>query len=136
VSGASPNGHERSILIVEDDLDVREALTQVLEFEGYAVVGATNGQEALDHLRAGNVPSLILLDLMMPVMDGLQFRSVQMDDPSLAAIPVIVISADGKVDQKVASLGVAGYMKKPLDVDSLLAMIARFGPPAVEASSG
>ena len=127
---ASANGHERSILIVEDDLDVREALTQVLEFEGYAVAGVTNGQEALDRLRAGEHPSLILLDLMMPVMDGLQFRAAQMRDPSLAHIPVIVISADGKVDQKVASLGVAGYMKKPLDVDSLLALIARVGAPA------
>ena len=130
MSGASANGHERSILIVEDDLDVREALTQVLEFEGYVVAGATNGQEALDRLRAGEHPSLILLDLMMPVMDGLQFRAAQMGDPSLAHIPVIVISADGKVDQKVASLGVAGYMKKPLDVDSLLALIARVGAPA------
>ena len=129
--GASANGHERSILIVEDDLDVREALTQVLEFEGYSVDGATNGQEALDRLRAGNLPSLILLDLMMPVMDGLQFRAAQMRDPSLAGIPVIVISADGKVDQKVASLGVAGYMKKPLDVDSLLELIARVGAPVV-----
>ena len=129
--GASANGHERSILIVEDDLDVREALTQVLEFEGYSVVGATNGQEALDRLRAGEQPSLILLDLMMPVMDGLQFRAAQVRDPSLAHIPVIVISADGKVDQKVAALGVAGYMKKPLDVDSLLAMIARVRSPAV-----
>ena len=127
---ASANGHGRSILIVEDDLDVREALTQVLEFEGYAVAGVTNGQEALDRLRAGEHPSLILLDLMMPVMDGLQFRAEQMGDPSLAHIPVIVISADGKVDQKVASLGVAGYMKKPLDVDSLLALIARVGAPA------
>ena len=130
MSGASANGHDRRILIVEDDLDVREALTQVLEFEGYYVVGATNGQEALDQLRAGAHPSLILLDLMMPVMDGLQFRAAQMRDPSLAQIPVIVISADGKVEQKVASLGVAGYMKKPLDVDSLLALIARVGAPA------
>jgi CheY-like chemotaxis protein len=131
VPGAAPNGHERSILIVEDDLDVREALTQVLEFEGYSVVGATNGREALDRLRAGALPSLILLDLMMPVMDGLQFRAAQMRDPSLAHIPVVVISADGKVDQKVASLGVAGYMKKPLDVDSLLALIARVGAISV-----
>jgi CheY-like chemotaxis protein len=131
VPGAPANGHDRRILIVEDDLDVREALTQVLEFEGYSVVGATNGQEALDRLRAGDHPSLILLDLMMPVMDGLQFRAAQLRDPSLARIPVIVISADGKVDQKVASLGVAGYMKKPLDVDSLLELIARVGTPAV-----
>ena len=119
---------ERSILIVEDDLDVRDALTQVLEFEGYSVVGATNGQEAIDRLREGNLPSLILLDLMMPVMDGLQFRAAQMSDPSIADIPVIVISADGKVDQKAAALGVAAYMKKPLDVDSLLDLIARLGP--------
>jgi CheY-like chemotaxis protein len=129
VAEVPSNGRERRILIVEDDLDVRDALTQVLEFEGYAVVGATNGQEAIDRLREGNLPSLILLDLMMPVMDGPQFRAAQMSDPSIADIPVIVISADGKVEQKAASLGVAAYMKKPLDVDSLLDLIARLGPP-------
>jgi CheY-like chemotaxis protein len=116
----------KSIMIVEDDYDVRDALVQVLEYEGYRVASAANGQEAIDRLRDGLSPGLILLDLMMPVMDGRQFRARQMEDPSLAAIPVIIISADGRVDQKAAAMGVAAFLKKPIEVDSLLDLIARY----------
>jgi CheY-like chemotaxis protein len=126
----------KSIMIVEDDYDVRDALVQVLEYEGYQVASAANGQEAIDRLRDGASPSLILLDLMMPVMDGRQFRARQMEDPSLAAIPVIIISADGRVDQKAAAMGVAAYLKKPIEVDNLLDLIARYcgaAPAAVSA---
>ena len=117
-----------TVFIIEDDLDTREMLGRFLELEGYQVESAENGKLALERLGSGVHACVILLDLMMPVMDGLQFRAVQMRDPSLADIPVIVISADGKVHQTAASLGVAAYMKKPLDVDGLLDLIARLGP--------
>jgi CheY-like chemotaxis protein len=76
---------QRTIMIVEDDVDIADLVATTLEDDGYAVLVATNGQEALDKLRAaGTRPSLILLDLMMPVMDGWQFRKAQTADPALA----------------------------------------------------
>jgi CheY-like chemotaxis protein len=115
----------RNVLIVEDDPDVRDALTQVLEFEGYGVTGVCNGVEAIESMRSGASPHVILLDLMMPVMDGMQFRSEQLRDPQLANIPVVIISADRKAEQKAESMGVAAYLKKPLEVDNLLDLVAR-----------
>src|ERR1043166_6147962 len=88
------------ILVVEDDPDVREALVLLLEREGYAVTSVNNGQEALEQLRA--TPSaLILLDLMLPVMDGFEFRVHQLQDPALARVPVIVLSGGGDLTRKI-----------------------------------
>ena len=85
-----------AILIVDDDNDVRSALSELLEEEGFSVKGAPNGREALALLRGGTVhPAVILLDLMMPGMDGWDFRSEQMRDPQLAAVPVVIVSASG-----------------------------------------
>jgi CheY-like chemotaxis protein len=111
------------ILIVEDDFDIREALTQILEEEGYPVRGAANGKEALEVASSGPTPSLILLDLMMPVMNGWQFRVEQMQNPRLASVPVLVISADPHVQPKAATLGVAGLLKKPVSLDELLTAV-------------
>jgi CheY-like chemotaxis protein len=116
----------KRVLLVEDDRDVREALMQVLEFEGYDVASAENGLEAMERLRGHAPPSVILLDLMMPVMDGRQFRAAQLQDPALAGIPVIVISADGQVEQKIAGLGIAAYLRKPIEVEDLLELIGRY----------
>jgi CheY-like chemotaxis protein len=117
------------ILIVEDDDDIREALTQILELEGYVVREAVNGREALDICAEDPPPHLILLDLMMPVMDGWQFRSEQMKDPRLAKIPVVVISADAGVHEKVASLGAASVLPKPISLDRLLKAVETICPP-------
>jgi CheY-like chemotaxis protein len=116
---------EHHILVVEDDVTTRDALTLVLESEGYRVAAAANGQEALDHLRKAGRPCIILLDLMMPVKDGWQFRTEQGRDPALSTIPVIVCSADGNVGQKAASLGAAGYLQKPVDFELLLQVVQR-----------
>ena len=116
----------KRVLLVEDDRDVREALMQVLEFEGYEVASAENGLEAMERLRQHALPSVILLDLMMPVMDGRQFRVAQLQDPAVAGIPVIVISADGQVEQKIAGLGIAAYLRKPIEVEDLLELIGRY----------
>jgi CheY-like chemotaxis protein len=115
----------KTILVVEDDTATRDALAMILSAQGFTVVGAANGQEALSVLRGESQPDLILLDLMMPIMDGWQFRREQARDPGLFAIPVVVLSADGNVQQKAASLRAADYLQKPVDVDSLLEVIQR-----------
>ena len=115
---------KKLVLVVDDDADIRRILREVLEDEGYAVATAGDGREALDQLRALPAPpSLILLDLMMPVMDGWQFRDVQAKDAALGGIPVIVLSADAAVQTKASSLGVAGHLKKPVQLEALLQAI-------------
>ncbi|HEY7157729.1 MAG TPA: response regulator [Gemmataceae bacterium] len=106
----------RSILIVEDDETMRRAMQMVLEWEGYSVACAANGQEALDVLRSGPRPALILLDVMMPVLDGQQFRQEQLRDPSLAAIPVIVVSAVSFAQ----AVNADHHIRKPFEVQELL----------------
>lgn len=115
----------RRILLVEDDFSIRETIAEVLEDEGFRVTCAANGAEALARLAAGDAPALILLDLMMPVMDGSEFRRLQRDDPRLADIPVVVLSAGHAADQRAASLGADGFLQKPFEVDSLLETVTR-----------
>ncbi len=115
----------KTILVVEDDGATRESLGLILGAQGYGVLGAANGQEALGLLRSGPHPNLILLDLMMPVMDGWQFRREQERDAALAAIPVVVLSADGSVRQKAAALHATDYLQKPVEVESLLETIQK-----------
>jgi CheY-like chemotaxis protein len=114
----------RRILVVEDDDALREALAVFLETEGFPPVEASNGAEALRCLRATGAFCLILLDLYMPVMDGWAFRAEQLRDPDLAAIPVIVISADGSVDRNAADLGAVAALRKPVDLDRLRSYVA------------
>jgi len=113
---------QRPVLIVEDDEDVRESLSQILEDEGIATVAAKNGKEALDMLHDERVsPSLILLDLMMPVMDGWEFRKRMDADVSIVP-PVIVMSARPR-DDSVRSVA---WLQKPLHVDVLLSAIQKY----------
>ncbi len=114
-----PVPHAYSLLIVEDDPDIRASLQMFLAGEGYSAEGVANGQEALDYLRAAtNLPALILLDLKMPVMDGWQFLRERAADPAVADIPVVVVTANKAADP--ADLGVADVLLKPVDVDTLL----------------
>jgi two-component system response regulator MprA len=102
-------------------------MSDTLEAEGYRVVLARDGLDALATLRAGSQhPNLILLDLMMPNMDGWGFRAAQQQDPALAQIPVVIVSADSRVTQKAAELGVAGSLAKPVRVAELVAVIEKF----------
>ena len=114
---------DTNVLLVEDDLDVAEAILDVLMDEGYQVAHATNGREALELLKSAPKPSLILLDLMMPDMDGCQFREAQLRDPRLANIPVVVLSADRRVAEKAHELGVLGFVAKPLGPDQLVSIV-------------
>jgi CheY-like chemotaxis protein len=115
-----------SVLVVDDDADIRKMLAEILELEGYEAIPAANGREALGRLRAGVRPSLILLDLMMPGMNGWQFRSEQVKDPDLASIPVVVLTGDGQADRKATDVGAVSYLRKPLDVEALLGLIERY----------
>ena len=116
-----------NILIVEDDEAIRESLIELLETEGYCVKAAENGQVALDYLiTSQHHPNLILLDLMMPVMNGWEFRVEQEKDPALAAVPVVVISGDGHVDEKKSQLRAADYLVKPVDFEVLLATVQKY----------
>ncbi len=115
----------KRILIVEDDLDVAESVAEVLETAGYCTAIACNGREALDHLRKNNHPDLILLDMMMPVMDGWQFREEQRKLPTLDSIPVVTVTADGDARGKAASIQAAGHVAKPVTIDSLLDEVER-----------
>lgn len=114
------------VLVVEDDLAIRETLRELLEDEGYRVQAAENGREALDWLRAGHPPRVILLDLMMPVMNGWEFRQAQRRDPTLSHIPVVVLSADHPLADKVSGMAVAGYLAKPFDLEALLVTIRQY----------
>lgn len=122
------------ILVVEDDFDIRDTLAQILEAEGYDVAGAANGAEALDVLARQTPPALILLDLMMPVMNGWQFRAEQLKDPELASIPVVIISADSGVGQKAQAIGAADSLKKPVPLETLLSVVSRYAPLADSSS--
>lgn len=116
-----------SVLVVEDDRDIREIVMETLADEGYATIGVTNGQEALDHLRSGApLPGVILLDIMMPVMDGRSFRAEQLRDPALAAIPVVVMTADADVTAIANELRAAFHLKKPVSLEQLFAVAAQF----------
>jgi CheY-like chemotaxis protein len=114
----------KTILLVEDDFDVREAMVDALGEAGYRVLAARDGREALERLDEGPRPDLILLDLMMPRMDGYQFRVEQRGDPRHADIPVILVSADRKVHERYREMGVAAYLAKPVRLQQLLGAIA------------
>lgn len=108
------------VLLVEDDADIREALAAVLEEEGFSVATAPNGREALERLRDGQLPCAVVLDLMMPIMSGWEFRAVQLEDPVIAAIPLIVLTGLGDPMDRVRDLKANAYVKKPIDMDALV----------------
>lgn len=115
------------VLVVDDDPDIREAMIEVLEESGHQATGAANGNEALAQLRASSEhPCLILLDLMMPVMDGREFREEQMRDPALSPIPVVVISAFRDVEHTAQQMKVAAHVKKPVSLRDLVQLVERY----------
>ncbi len=112
------------ILIVEDDRDLSRLVSEVLESAGYRTAIANNGHEALQQLQI-NPPALILLDMMMPGMDGWQFREEQRKIPAVADIPVVTVTADGDARAKAAAIQAVGYVAKPISIDSLLDEVER-----------
>ncbi|HEY3360215.1 MAG TPA: response regulator [Polyangia bacterium] len=115
----------KTILLVEDDPEIRASMSDILEQHGYYVRTAANGVEALEQLRESGSITIILLDLMMPRMNGFEFRERQLQDPTLATLPVIVITAYGQMAEKVAALGQVPCLRKPVDYQELIALIER-----------
>ncbi len=114
---------DHRVLVIEDDPTIREVLVEVLGEHGYEAVGAANGREALDSLAAtSDRPCVILLDLMMPIMDGRSFREEQLQTPELCGIPVIILSAH--LDQTSTSdLHAAAYLRKPVRLAEVLSSV-------------
>jgi CheY-like chemotaxis protein len=115
------------VLIVEDDLSIRETLVRILGDEGYEVEALADGARALELLRRTHEspPDVILLDLMIPGMDGRHFRRALLADPALAAVPVLVLSASGVRPTEARDLQVAEVLRKPVRLERLLVSLAR-----------
>jgi CheY-like chemotaxis protein len=111
-----------TVLVVDDDIAIRETLAVVLDEEGYSVAQAVNGREALDRIQEGLRPDLIVLDLMMPVMDGWQFLEERAKDQSLREVPVVIVSATPETLQPPE---VCAFVRKPMRLDHLLEVIER-----------
>jgi CheY-like chemotaxis protein len=137
---AAAGSHRCSVLVVEDDPELRELLRVALTGDGYAVSTAANGRDALRQLRSTASTCIIVLDLALPVMDGRQFRAAQLRDRSLAWVPVVLLSGDGEAAQYVRELGARSLVRKPVDVDVLRRALRRVGcrlaRPRVEQRSG
>jgi two-component system chemotaxis response regulator CheY len=118
---AHPN---KRLLLVDDDFATRETMSMILAGDGYRVATAANGADALQHLRDSDRPSLILLDLNMPIMDGPTFCARRKDE-GLSSIPVIVVSAERDIAQQAAALGADDYLEKPVDPIQLLDVVRK-----------
>ncbi len=114
------------VLVVDDDADLKELLAEMLRGEGFAVTVASNGHEALHVLQKGLEPCVILLDLMMPVMDGWQFRSRQMEDERLRAIPTVVFTGASSPREEAGRLEAHGYLSKTADIDEILRVVHHY----------
>ena len=119
--------HRCSILIVDDDAEVGELLRVTLEAEAYQVACVRNGREALNHLRSHADTCIILLDLMLPIMDGTLFRTTQLKDRPLAWIPVILMSGTPDAERRARELAARRLVKKPLDLDEVKQALSAVG---------
>ena len=119
MSGAIPATHRCTVLVVEDDAELRELLRMALSADGYEVATVDNGREAMHYLRSHADACIILLDLALPIMDGAQFRSAQLRDRSLAWIPLVVMSGSVEAARHARELGARRLVRKPLDIDEV-----------------
>ncbi|NJN17572.1 MAG: response regulator [Oscillochloris sp.] len=116
-----------AILVVDDDFAIREVLSEVLDEAGYQAITASDGAGALAYLRETlSLPQVILLDLMMPVMTGWEFRIAQQQDQRLAEIPVVALSARPSLDHEQYTISVDKFMQKPVDLDHLLRLVENY----------
>jgi CheY-like chemotaxis protein len=122
MNDANSRDHD-SILVVDDDAEILESLRDALEDAGYDVTTARHGREGLDRLASMSPPSLILLDMMMPVMSGPEFLDAIREDRRFSEVPVVVVSAYGHLADKTC--GIADFIRKPVNLRALLACVAR-----------
>jgi CheY-like chemotaxis protein len=130
---------DRFVMLIDDDDDIRDAIGAILRFKGYGFVGAAGGDEALALLRGGVRPFLIILDLMMPGMSGQQLKALLDADRTLRSIPVVVLSGHGDTAQTAAALGAQGWIRKPIELSELVAIVERYArsndPPPASTSA-
>jgi two-component system, chemotaxis family, chemotaxis protein CheY len=119
MAAAATTPHRCTVLVVDDDAEVRELLRVALTADGYDVATVANGREALHHLRSHAEACIILLDLILPIMDGAHFRTSQLRDRSLAWIPLVVMSGSLDADRRARELGARRLVRKPLDLDEV-----------------
>jgi CheY-like chemotaxis protein len=122
------------VLVVDDDADIREIVRMLLEAGGYRVLTACDGLDAWEQLERSEAPALILLDLMMPRMDGEQFLQ-QLRSTRDAGIPVVIMSGHGVSEEKAARYAASGCLAKPIDLDDLLDVVQRIVPAPRSAAS-
>jgi CheY-like chemotaxis protein len=113
------------VLLVDDDPDLRESLQLVLELNGFSVIAARDGHDALARLRVDPLPRVVLLDLMMPGMNGIEFRERQLADPRLRDVPVVLLTGAGAHSVEPSVAAGATVLPKPFDFDHLLALLAK-----------
>jgi CheY-like chemotaxis protein len=116
----------KTVLVVEDDADIRDSLVELLVDEGYRVIGASDGQQALDALAGRGIepPRLVVLDLMMPVMNGYEFLERVRADTRLRGLPVIVMTAGDRAPPPQAQI--LEHLRKPISLDRLLGAVERY----------
>lgn len=128
--------HRHRILLVEDQDHLRRAVTELLEMDGHEAVAVPDGRGALQALRQGPPPCVMLLDLQLPDMSGREVRLEQLSDPRLAAIPTVALSGHGGVAQQARALGMDDFLGKPIDLDKLTAVLRRVCPHHTASSAG
>jgi CheY-like chemotaxis protein len=120
------NGERPTILVVEDDGDVNEAICSLLTEHGFATITVQNGADALAQLRAHPHVRAIVLDVMMPVMNGATFRGAQLEDPSIADIPLVLLTGRSDGKPLAQALNAAAFLQKPFDADALLGILSPY----------
>lgn len=126
----------KRVLIVEDDADIRSLLVTFFKMNEFEVESACNGVDAIAKLKSvEKLPQLIVLDLMMPDMDGAQFRKHQLSEPLWSDIPVVIMSADSRIQEKARDMKVEHYLKKPVDIDAIMQMVEKCIPSASASES-
>ncbi len=120
------------ILVVDDDEDLRDTMLTILDMQGYVVVGASDGLDALQVIRKRGRPAIILLDLRMPRMNGPEFVAALRDDPALSSAPIVVFSGDTNASEVAARVGARGLLGKPVDLAELVSMVERVMPKHAE----
>jgi CheY-like chemotaxis protein len=122
----TPERRRTPILVVEDDIEICDAMHDALASEGYDAVEIRDGQSALDYLRSNSPPPLILLDWNMAPMNGAEFMAELSKNTSLSAVPVVLLTADVRAQNAMKSGRFSGYLKKPVDLDALFELVARY----------
>lgn len=123
----SSSSHSKQVMIVEDDRDIREPMRELLEEEGYRVMCAATGSEALRLLSDGTLPGVILCDLMMPNMNGVELIQTLREQKMKAADSIVILSAAANAEKTASELGV-GFLRKPINVDALLSTVEHYCP--------